>query len=198
MKFRRPIALLIAASAFVVSGCSAQDGAAAVVDGQAISQRDLASVVHESEQTVLQKQVADSSSSAITTQAITWLVRAALLDKVAVAEGINVTPADVDALIVDAEKQLGRGELEARLAASGVPPTRINQYARSFVIQQKLSTKVGDNAQALTDLIVKYTEKYGVEVSPRYGTWDANTGSLGPSRDDLSRLEGPGAVVPQS
>jgi hypothetical protein len=123
-----------------------------------------------------------------------------VLELALVGEGLSVTDAAVDEVVNDAVRELGREELEVRLAAAGVPPSRINQYARSFVVNNVLLESVGGDSVALQGLLESYAQRAAVEISPRYGTWDASTFDLGPAADDLSRPVGssPASIVPKS
>jgi hypothetical protein len=198
---RRLIAALIGLALIAsITGCSARGGAAAVVDGERISEAEVAAVVSESQQTLREFGVTEVSLATLPNAAVEWLVRARILDRIAQEEGLEVTDGEIDSVVNQAEQDLGREEIQARLAASAVPPSRIRQYARSFVVQNKITQRVNGDEQALTRLLADYSREFGVEISPRYGAWDAASGTLTASPDELSRPEGPGtaAIFPKS
>jgi hypothetical protein len=198
---RRLIAALTGLALIVsITGCSTRGGAAAVIDGQRISESEVAAIVTESQTTLRELGITEVSLAALPSAVVTWLLRARILDRIAQEEGLEITDGEVDEVVSQAEQDLGREELQGRLAAAGVPPTRIREYARSFVVQNKITQQVNGDEQAVTQLLVDYSRDFGVEVSPRYGAWDAASGALVASPDELSRPEGPGtaAIFPKS
>jgi hypothetical protein len=198
---RRLIAALTGLALIVsITGCSTRGGAAAIFDGQRISESEVASIVAESQTTLQKLGVDEVALDALPSAVITWLLRARILDRIAQEEGIEITDGEVDEIVSQAEQDLGREELQGRLAAAGVPPTRIREYARSFVVQNRITEQVNNDEQAVTQLLIDYSRDLGVEVSPRFGAWDAASGSLTTAPDALSRPEGPGtaAIFPKS
>lgn len=203
MSFRRSAAiiagLVLAAS---LTGCAGRAGAAAVIGDEVISDRELSALVRESEQVADRFQLAGQVTTAeITASALTWLVRARLFERITAEEGISITDGEVDDVLASAEDDLGKDELSARLALAGVPPTRVREYARSFVANGKVLEALGQDSEALRRLLVDYSGRYKVEVAPRYGSWDTEQLVITSAVDDLSTPDGSlggAAIVPQS
>jgi hypothetical protein len=198
---RRLIAALTGLALIVsITGCSTRGGAAAVVDGERISESEVAAIVTETQTTLKDLDITEVSLATLPSAVVTWLLRARILDRIAEEEGIEITDGEIDEVVSQAERDLGREELQGRLATAGVPPTRIREYARSFVVQNKITEQANGDEQAVTQLLADYSREFGVEVSPRYGAWDATSGSLVATRDELSRPEAPdtAAIFPKS
>lgn len=112
---------------------------------------------------------------------LTQLVRGELLEEAAERNGVQVSEGQVDELLREFEQQAGgRRPLEQDLVASGVPPSRLRDIVRFIANQnalgERLAPQAGDPEQrqtALRDLLVETARQAGVEVNPRYGTWDA-------------------------
>lgn len=196
VRLRHLVLSALAVGMLVLTGCSSQSGNAAVVGDRAISEREFADVVAESVATV---ESVGGNTEATTAGAITWLVRALLMEAIAADNGITVTDAEVDRILDEAVAQFGAEELSASLAEQGIPPSRQEQYARSFLLQNKIAAILQDDSSAFTEAVVAYSEQLGVEVSPRFGTWDVAAASVVGGPDDLSRPAGLGgvSVVPQ-
>lgn len=196
VKLRHLVLSTMAVSMLLLTGCSSQAGNAAVVGDQVISEREFSEVVSESIAVIEQ---VDGDTSAATAGAITWMVRALIMDAIAAENGITVTDAEVDQILDEAVAQVGLEELAVGLAQQGIPPSRQEQYARSFLLQTKISAILADDMTAFTEAIVAYSEQLGVTVSPRFGAWDVAAASVVGGPDDLSRPAGLGSVsvVPQ-
>ena len=197
---KRSLAIMVAvvASAAVLAGCGQQSGPAAIVGDVVISERDLASVVSEAEQRALELQVPEVSSQQVTMSALEWMMRGAILEHMIDQLRLTVNKSDVDAVISEAEGQVGRDELEGQIAASGAGPSRLFDYARTYVMQIKLLDHFGGDENALQQAYLGAGEDLGVTISPRFGTWDVMSGGLSQAIDDLSRPEGSAVVVPKS
>lgn len=196
MRTRLRLAATVVAGLLVLTGCGSQSGNAAIVGDQVISEREFSAVVAESIEIVEQ---VDGDTTATTLGALTWLVRALLMDAIAADNNIVVTDAEVDQILDEAVAQVGVEELAVGLAQQGIPPSRQEQYARSFLLQNKISAILQDDSNAFTQAIVAYSQDLGIEVSPRFGSWDVASASVVSGPDDLSRPAGLGGVsiVPQ-
>ena len=196
MRTRLRLAATVVAGLLVLTGCGSQSGNAAIVGDQVISEREFSAVVAESIEIVEQ---VDGDTTATTLGALTWLVRALLMDAIAADNNIVVTDAEVDQILDEAVAQVGVEELAVGLAQQGIPPSRQEQYARSFLLQNKISAILQDDSNAFTQAIVAYSQDLGIEVSPRFGSWDVASASVVSGPDDLSRPAGLGnvSIVPQ-
>jgi hypothetical protein len=196
---RRTASALAAATLamLVLAGCGQQAGAASIVGGQTVTDRQVADVVDELKTQDASITGATFDQSAATAAAVTMLTRHLILDEVAKKEGLTPTPGQVDAFIDDTVKTQfsgNRKQLDDSLASqSSVPASQVGAAARDQVIYNALLAKIAPGvtdqdaqAKAMSDYLAKEVAALGVDVSPRFGTW--NVFALGPVPQDLSIL----------
>jgi hypothetical protein len=193
-RVRATAAAAVALAAVLLSGCaSTQAGAATVVGGVAVSDREVAESVEELLAQVAGVEGAEPLDEATATRVtVERYTRELLFAEGAAREGVTVTQAEVDDIIAQTvEGQFGgdRAAFEAALATQqAVPASEVATFARDFVLRSKLVEKLSPSGD--TEVISAYLEQLsadvGVEVSPRFGTWDPANVSLGPVPDDLS------------
>lgn len=116
-----------------------------------------------------------------------------LIEQAAAEQAITVSQGQVDAKIDDARTGMGGKEaLEAAFLANGVPASEIEHQVRVSLMLDALGQKLlpdGDGqaqSTAVYDYVVKLAARVGVDVSPRYGTWDPTQLAVGPLPTDLS------------
>lgn len=120
-----------------------------------------------------------------------WIVQE-LVAQFATSRGFEVTNGEVDALITqEAQAAGGLEALEQGALQSGILPDMIPDAVRTQLLIEKMSeftaTEEDPTGQAgLVAQVQQYSEEAGAEVSPRYGTWDAEQLSVGALPDDLS------------
>ncbi len=199
MKLRRPA---VAAAAVVVavlalSACSQPAaGTAATVGGTSISLSELSANVAELKGQVTALPGASWDDAKATSRVLTDDVTYLLLDEAARREGITVTQGDIDKLINDAVQSNAGGDrtkFAENLAASGTPESRIPAAARAVLIRAALEKKLAPGEtealkvdDAVKAYLAKVADELGVDISPRFGTWDTGTGGLGDPPNDLS------------
>ncbi|MGN6331326.1 MAG: SurA N-terminal domain-containing protein [Motilibacteraceae bacterium] len=194
----RPLAAVALAAALAAgsAGCSAAEqaqqriGAAAVVGDQRISVDRLQTLTQQLQQAI-------SGSTDTTTpgdlqrQVLTTLVSARLIDDAAKAKGITATPGEVDALVQRFARDFaGQENVTSQLAIRyHVPPSFIREYARLVVLAGKLGQQAapGDltdpnvaqkQNEAILQILQETAKREGVDVSPRYGTWDPTNAAV--------------------
>lgn len=184
----------VAAAAAVLAACSGGTaGAAATVGDTVITetqvQADTAEVV-----AIAQAVGTQVNTASVAREQVRRLVTAELVSVQADRKGISVTQGEIDAAIdqVAATTPGGRDALVQQLAAqNGVPPSAFNSFVETFLLQQKLIVETGiasqqeAQQQVLKDLAA-LSDELGVEVSPRYGAWDASQLRVGAPPLDLS------------
>lgn len=190
MHRRRRTALLlsaaIAAAAPLLTACGsdAHPGAAAVVGGQKITVSQLESRVNEVR--AAQREAAGdqanyarvvSGTGTLTRQTLHSMVLDQVLQRAAQDEGVTVSRRDVQQLRANVEQQLGGARnLEATwLREYGIPPQRVDDNLRLQAEAQKLASKLGTTTDqpAFWQALSKASKELGVDINPRYGTWDA-------------------------
>ncbi len=182
-------AALLAATPLITSCGTAHPGAAAVVGGDAISVSALQSQV----KAVREAQGGDQAAQAA--QVTGDLSRATLgsmlfdrvMDRAARDAGVTVTRADVQRLRAAAERQAGGAQAlrDQLLQQYAVAPGQIDDFYRVQAEAQALARSSGVDLgtpagqAAMTASLGATSQRLRIDVNPRYGTWHAQTLSLG-------------------
>lgn len=188
---RRGIVALTAC--LVLAGCAGlgEAGSAATVGDVQVSTETLA------DQTgAVQEQRGEPVGSpdlALTLGVLQRLVITELVSQAAAAQGVTVTQGEIDATIAEFEAQLGGAEaLQAAYLDSNVPAQSIEQQVALSVQVQKLGAALVPDAdangqqQAVSQYVTGFGMQEGISVSPRFGTWDPATLTIGPLPSDLA------------
>lgn len=134
----------------------------------------------------------------------TW-VRERLSDLAAERADITITDGQIDRFLSQVVTSNGTSMEQLELAIAlqedfWIPPTHLDAYVKSFLQQQAIAQKVAPNgsdqeqAAAVATALSQVGDDVGVEVSPRYGTWDPLLGTVSAPADDLS-TPAPAATV---
>jgi hypothetical protein len=190
---RLGLAGLVLATSVILAGCAGlgQAGAAADVGSVQISSDALAADVSAVQE---QRGVpAGTADSALTLSVLQRLIITELVDQAAAAQGVTVTQGEIDAARTDLEAQLGGPEaLVAAYLDTDVPVSGITRQIELSIQVQKLGTALAPDAdpagqqQAVVQYVTGFGLQEGIEVSPRFGTWDAGALRIGPLPSDLS------------
>lgn len=121
------------------------------------------------------------------------LIITELVGQAATAQNITITQGDIDAAQAELEAQLGGAEaLTAAFLDSDVPAGSISQQVQLSLQVQALGMFLAPDADpesqqlAVVQYVTGWGVQEGVEVSPRFGTWDAGRLTIGPTPSDLS------------
>lgn len=192
----RRTAAAVALAVLALTGCSVnQAGAASVVGGQVVSDSDVASYVDEVRTQLDGIKGATFDEKSATIAGLTQLTRHLILAAAAQKEGITVTQGQVDGFIENVVQTQFSGQRQALVdnlaQQSDVPESQIPAAARDQLVYNALVSKIAPGASdstAVSDAFTKYMTPFvaqlGVQVAPRYGTW--NVFSLGPVPEDLA------------
>jgi uncharacterized protein YcfL len=191
----RRTAAVVALAALALTGCSNQAGAASVVGDQTVTDTQVADVANEVQAQLVSIKDSTYDEKTATVASLTSQTRHLILQAVAAKEGITITQGQVDAFvknIVDTQFAGKRQGLVDNLAAqSNIPASRIEAAAGDQMVYDALLVKIAPTAttdaeksQAFTDYMGAFVDQVGVQVAPRFGTW--NVFSLGPVPNDLS------------
>lgn len=188
-----PAALALALTGAVpaLTGCDpAQAGAAALVGSYRISEQQVQTDASDVLDAIDQVQGEPIEGGALLRATVQRLVVARLVTVAAVREGITVTPGEVDQIIEDSG---GRDAVTQTLAQSqGVPASDIDALARTSLQVQKLGVALAPAAPpsqqsaAAVEYLTRLSEELGVDISSRYGSWDAAQLSVVPAPNDLA------------
>ena len=182
----------VIAATIGLSGCGTPTaGAAAVVGDQRISEATLNSEV----QSVLSLQglPATDSSNELITSTLNQMITTILVNELANREKIEVTQGEIDDLRLQYIAQAGGAEeFEAQISQQGIAIDEVDSIIRLNIqvsqLGEVLSPSPEPDAQsaAVFLAISELSSEIGTEVSPRYGTWDPENLTVGPSANSLS------------
>lgn len=164
---------VIALACVGLTGCDSKAGTAAVVGGHKISESDLSSYLHPDAPPVQSSN--GSSSIAAKTFALQYLVQNEVFPALLAANGSPVTAADLatakSSVLHGSDEQVLVDQITKSGFTSKFEPIVLRNHELLTILQAKLTT----NEQA-TAAIAKLKE--GISISPRYGSWDAQSLSL--------------------
>ena len=197
MKSLRRTAAAVAIVALAVTACSSPSAGTAVsVGGTTITTAQLSATVDELKGQVIALAGASWDDEKATSRVITDNVTYLLLDEAARREGITVTQGEIDSLInkaIQSNAAGDRAKFVENLAASGTPESQIPLAARAVLIKTALEKKVAPGAtdatvidKAVREYLGKVADDLGVDVAPRFGSWDTETAGLADPPNDLS------------
>lgn len=185
MKFR---ILAIASAALLVASCGVADnaGAAAVIGDQKIASSQVAQEVNEVradiESTPLELLQDIPTMTMLSQMIIDRLVLEEILVKAVKDLEIDISDSDVATYRDTVFRNYGEAEVKAQLASrNGLAAKYVDNFMYDIMVQREimdiLAPGMSEEIQAAA--LYKYLSgiaiKQGVEVSPRYGTWDLET-----------------------
>ncbi|MFI2434767.1 SurA N-terminal domain-containing protein [Streptomyces sp. NPDC018693] len=189
MHRRRRTALLMSAAIVAAGplltacGSDARPGAAAVVGDERITISQLESRVNEVREAQraavtddAQYAQAVAQTGRLTRDTLHGMVLDQVLQRAAEDAGVTVSRKEVQEMRAGLEQQAGGAEgLEmAWLQQYGVPPQRLDENLRLQLQAQKLAQALGTdtNQPAFWNALSKASQELGVDLNPRYGSWD--------------------------
>ncbi|MEV2213729.1 SurA N-terminal domain-containing protein [Streptomyces sp. NPDC050997] len=190
---RRRTALLLsaaiaAAPLLTACGNDAHPGAAAVVGDQRITVAQLenrVSEVRDAQRAAVpdeaQYQQVIAKTGTLARDTLHNMVLDRVLHRAADDEGVTVSRHEIQQMRAGLEQQTGGAEaLEtAWLQEYGIAPERLDDNLRLQLEAQKLAAKLGTDTRdpAFWSALTKASKKIGVDLNPRYGTWDVEKSS---------------------
>ncbi len=187
------VAPVAAAVALATAGCGqTQLGAAALFGNQRVSSTTLADEVanlNAAYQVYKSKLQISYTPAQMPQQVLTWMLRFATADRVAIREGIKVTTAEAQAqLAQEAIRARQHGDTLRKVAVlSGLPPDMLPQVGRWLAIQSKLAAlldhgvppKTAAEQTALGNAITHHlclaAKSLNIKVNPQFGGYDYAT-----------------------
>ena len=182
----RKVSVLVAALS-ILTGCGmAQEaGAAAIVGGQRLTNEQLESR-YLNVMNALGDQQAPGTAIDINRRLVSSFVFSVTTTALSKDLGVGVSDAEIEAEYQSLIDEYGSKEaLDAAAAAGATAPSTIKMVLRTSanfkLIGQKLDptgTSENQGIKAVEAMSIKALE-LGLKISPRYGTWDFTTFSLG-------------------
>lgn len=183
---------VVAAAGLALAACGPTlSGSAAVVGEQRLTDSDLAQTTSQ-----LTEKLGIPESPQVSQAVLSRWIVGELVDEMAARKGVDVTKGDVDAAVAaEVERAGGAEALEQGALQAGVLPEAIPEVVRTTLLVEVLSkgTITGDDPTGQTGLLTQIqqlSDEISPQVSPRFGTWDAQQLSVGALPDDLSTPAG--------
>lgn len=186
------IAAALATTALALSACgSANPGAAAVIGDERISEQQLTAAVQEV--MAAQGHPIDSANEKLTRTVLDRMVKEILVDQAATRAGVQVTQGEIDRTLAEYRAQNGGVQgFNGILIGQGIAPAQADAAVKLNIQAQKLAQAVSPGAdpqtagQQLVSALGQYSEMIGTKISPRFGSWDAASITVGGLPSDLS------------
>ncbi|GAB3118088.1 SurA N-terminal domain-containing protein [Streptomyces calidiresistens] len=189
---RRTSALSVSAAALLVAaplltGCAGDThpGAAAVVGEDRITVSQVQSrveTVREAQRATAQGDVLVEETPALQRQMVGLMIFYSLVEQAAEEAGVQVTNRDVQQERAALEEQLGgpEGLAEVALVGQGLPlaEDQIDEQLRIGLLMAGIGGEGMEGTEEAYARLTELAEEIGVEVNPRYGTWDAQQVNL--------------------
>lgn len=182
-------ALVVAAPLLTACGSDAHPGAAAVVGGQRIETAALQAQVRDvrtAQEASPQAEQLIRATGDLSREKLNGMIFDRVVEKVAADSGITVSRKEIQQMRRDAARQYGG---DAQLAAmllqqQGTAPDEIDDVVRRNILMNKIAEKHGvtnspEGQKKLADLFGSASRALGIDVNPRYGTWDHDKIQLG-------------------
>jgi hypothetical protein len=197
---KKILALLGVISVLALSGCGKVDSAATVGD-ITISQASAQSIIDEvlAERTKIDaSQMQLQSGNALNRSQLRFTIVTTLFDEIAKELKLEISSTEIEKAKADLIAQSGGQEALAKnLVAAEIAPSNFDNYVRAIITSNKLQEALkasgvsdADVSARITQLINAKAAELKVEVNPRYGTWDQDTGDI------VATDEAGSAVVP--
>jgi hypothetical protein len=185
---KKILALLGVISVLALSGCGKVDSAATVGD-ITISQASAQSIIDEvlAERTKIDaSQMQLQSGNALNRSQLRFTIVTTLFDEIAKELKLDISSTEIEKAKADLIAQSGGQEALAKnLVAAEIAPSNFDNYVRAIITSNKLQEALkaagvsdADVSARITQLINAKAAELKVEVNPRYGTWDQDTGNI--------------------
>ena len=185
---KKILALLGVISVLALSGCGKVDSAATVGD-ITISQASAQSIIDEvlAERTKIDaSQMQLQSGNALNRSQLRFTIVTTLFDEIAKELKLEISSTEIEKAKSELVTQSGGQEALAKnLVAAEIAPSNFDRYVRAIITSNKLKDALmasgvadADVSARITQLINAKAAELTVEVNPRYGTWDQDTGDI--------------------
>jgi hypothetical protein len=185
---KKILALLGVISVLALSGCGKVDSAATIGE-ITISQASAQSIIDEvlAERTKIDaSQMQLQSGNALNRSQLRFTIVTTLFDEIAKELKLEISSTEIEKARADLIAQSGGQEALAKnLVAAEIAPSNFDNYVRAIITSNKLQEALkasgvsdADVSARITQLINAKAAELKVEVNPRYGTWDQDTGDI--------------------
>ena len=199
MRRTASVMVLAVLAGLVASACATpvKAGAAAIVGDQRVTTSSVEATSTSVQEQAEAEDLGELDGATLNRITVERAIRSLLTAELAEREGVTVSQGEVDDYLAQIDDEGQTEQLTLDALNNGVPSNEIRDEVHDFLLRQKVGEELvsgtGPEAEqerlaAINDAMIALAEETNVSVSPRYGTWDAETISVLPPEDDLSRL----------
>jgi parvulin-like peptidyl-prolyl isomerase len=199
MRRTASVMVLAVLAGLVASACATpvKAGAAAIVGDQRVTTSSVEATSTSVQEQAEAEDLGELDGATLNRITVERAIRSLLTAELAEREGVTVSQGEVDDYLAQIDDEGQTDQLTLDALNNGVPSNEIRDEVHDFLLRQKVGEELvsgtGPEAEqerlaAINDAMIALAEETNVSVSPRYGTWDAETISVLPPEDDLSRL----------
>ena len=192
---KKLVAVLGAASLLLVTGCSSTNSAATIGDTVvpiSTLQGTVNEIVEERNK-VETEGLTLAIGEELNVNAVRFHIISVLFDELAARINIKITGAEIGARRADIITQIGgEDRLAFSLVGAQIAPSDFERYIRTVLLAEKLGEALIANGDTSTDgsgiqnLIIGMAKELKVEINPRYGVWDYESGNIAPIADNAT------------
>jgi len=192
---KKIVAVFGAGLLLFVTGCSSTNSAATV--GKTVI--PISTVQGSVNEVIKERNKVDTTSLTLATgeelniNAVRFHIISVLFDDIAERIKVKVTDAEIATRRADIISQIGgEDRLAFSLVGAQIAPKDFERYVRTVLLAEKLGEALRANGDMSTDgsgiqkLIVGMAKEQKVEINPRYGVWDYESGNVGPIEDNAT------------
>ncbi|TKA10031.1 SurA N-terminal domain-containing protein [Actinacidiphila oryziradicis] len=187
-------AAVLAATPLLTSCGTPHPGAAAVVGGKQITVSTVQArvdAVRAAQHGNPQAAQLIAASSDLQRNTVHSLIQDQVIEQAAKDAGVSVSPREVQQARASAEQQAGgAAQLRTQLLQTyAMVPADIEESIRSDLTLRKVEQYYGADVQTaagqaeILDVLRKTSDKLGVDVNPRYGSWNAKKLTLDSTKE---------------
>ena len=185
---KKILALLGVISVLALSGCGKVDNAATIGD-ISISQASMQSTI---DQVLAERTKVDTAGmqvqtgNALNRAQLRFMIVTTLFDEIAKELKLTVTSTEIEKAKSELVAQSGGQEALARnLVGAEIASSNFDRYVRAIITSNKIQDALVATGVAQEDVSMRISQlvnakaaELKVEVNPRYGTWDKDTGDI--------------------
>jgi hypothetical protein len=195
---KKIVAVLGAGLLLAVTGCSSSNSAATVGKTE-IPLSTLQGTVNEiikERNKVETEGLTLAVGEELNVNAVRFHIISILFDDIAERIKVKISDAEIATRRADIISQIGgEDRLDFSLVGAQIAPRDFERYIRTVLLAEKLGEALRANGDTSTDgsgiqkLIVGMAKEQKVEINPRYGVWDYESGNVAPIEDNATVRE---------
>ena len=192
-KFKKLIALAGVGLVLVLTACSGQSSAASIGDTEVplSTVQDTINEILKERNKVETEDLTLAAGVELNTNAIRFHVISVIFDDIAEKIEMTVTDAELAARREDIISQIGSEDgLAFALVGAQIAQQDFERYIRTVLLAEKIGAALESQGETAADgsgiqnLIIAMGKEQKVDINPRYGSWDYETGNITPPADN--------------